>query len=89
MRPWKNYKEYFNDQLKLKIKTLNKEKIFDLTREDVMKSIKEFQTFTLPSFDDLPNVFTHNDLGLQNLTLTEDHQIKGIIDWEWSGSYPI
>ncbi|CAF1373862.1 unnamed protein product [Rotaria sordida] len=89
MGPWKNYREYFYDHLKQKIDTLNKEKLFDPIREDVMKSIEEFQTFQLPSFDDLPNVFTHNDLGLQNLTVTDDHEIKGIIDWEWAGSYPI
>ncbi|CAF1638079.1 unnamed protein product [Adineta ricciae] len=87
--PWKNYREYFNDQLKDKIEILTTDNIFASVRADVLQAVKEFQSLTLPSFDDLPNVFTHNDLGLQNLTVTDDLQIRGILDWEWSGSYPI
>ncbi|CAF1254080.1 unnamed protein product [Rotaria sordida] len=87
--PWNNYREFFYDQLELKIKTLNEENIFDPVRDDVMKSIKEFQKLNLPEFNDLPNVFTHYDLGLQNLTVNDNYKITGIIDWEWAGSYPV
>ncbi|CAF1104747.1 unnamed protein product [Rotaria sp. Silwood1] len=89
MGPWNNYKDFYNDRLKCQISTLNDESIFEPIRDDLMKSIKEFQKFDLPSFDDIPNVFTHNDLGVQNLIVSDDNKIKGIIDWEWSGSYPI
>ncbi|CAF3458075.1 unnamed protein product [Rotaria sp. Silwood2] len=54
-----------------------------------MKSIKEFENLNIPSFDYIPNVFTHNDLGVQNIIISDDNKITGIIDWEWSGSYPI
>ncbi len=84
-----NYKEFFLDQLNFKIKILKDEQIFDPTRDEVLESIKEFQKIELPEFDDLPNVFTHNDLALQNWTVNDDSLIEGIIDWEWSGSYPI
>lgn len=87
--PWRNYRDYFYDQLKLKIKTLKEEDVFEPVREDILKSIEDFQKLELPNFQDLPNVFTHNDLGLQNLTVNDQAQIQGIIDWEWSGSYPI
>ncbi|UJR07905.1 hypothetical protein I4U23_012188 [Adineta vaga] len=87
--PWKNYREYFNDQLKDKIEILTNDNVFAPVRDDVLQSIKEFRTLNLPTFDELPNVFTHNDLGLQNLTVSDDLKIRGILDWEWSGSYPI
>jgi fructosamine-3-kinase len=89
MGPWNNYKEYFYDRLKLTFKTINEQNVYALTRNNLIELIKEVQTLTLPSFDDLPNVFTHNDLGLQNVTVDNDYQINGIIDWEWGGSYPI
>jgi hypothetical protein len=66
MGPSNNYKEFFLDQLNFKIKILKDEQIFDPTRDEVLESIKEFQKIELPEFDDLPNVFTHNDLALQN-----------------------
>ncbi|CAF2994249.1 unnamed protein product [Rotaria sp. Silwood2] len=89
MGPWNNYQDFFNDRLKLQISTLNHEKVFEPIRDDLMKSIKEFENLNIPSFDYIPNVFTHNDLGVQNIIISDDNKITGIIDWEWSGSYPI
>jgi aminoglycoside phosphotransferase (APT) family kinase protein len=89
MGPWKNYKQLFNDRLKRQIKVLHDDPLFDPIRDDVMKSIKQFQKLNLPEFDDVTNVFTHNDLGVQNLIVTNDNQLQGVVDWEWSGSYPI
>ena len=89
MGPWKNYKELFNDRLKRQIKILNDDPLFDPIRDDVLKSIKEFQKLNLPTFDDVPNVFTHYDLGVQNLIVCNETQVQGLVDWEWSGSYPI
>ncbi|CAF0977764.1 unnamed protein product [Adineta steineri] len=89
MGPWNNYKDYYNDRLKQQIKILNEDPLFTPVRDDIMKSIKEFQTFHLPDFSDVPNVFTHNDLGVQNIIESKDLNINGIIDWELAGSYPI
>ncbi|CAF5034645.1 unnamed protein product, partial [Rotaria sp. Silwood1] len=86
-----NYKmnDFYNDHLKRQISFLLNENIFEPVRDDMMKSIEEFQKLNLPSFDNMPNVFTHNDLGVQNLIVSDDNKKKGIIDWEWAGSYPI
>jgi aminoglycoside phosphotransferase (APT) family kinase protein len=89
MGPWNNYKDFYNDRLKAQIKILYDDPLFEPIRDDVMKSVKEFLKLELPSFDDVPNVFTHNDLGVQNLIVSDDNHIRGIIDWEWSGSYPV
>ncbi|CAF4941529.1 unnamed protein product, partial [Rotaria sp. Silwood2] len=43
MGPWNNYQDFFNDRLKLQISTLNHEKVFEPIRDDLMKSIKEFE----------------------------------------------
>ena len=80
MGPWKNYRDYFYDQLDFEVKALKNEDIFTSVREDVLKSIGDFQKLVLPKFDDLPNVFTHNDLRLQNLVVNDQIQIQGIID---------
>lgn len=87
--PWRNYHDYYRDRLNRQLHTLRVESIFDPVRNDVLKSIEEFDRITLPTFEDIPNVFTHNDLGVQNLIVNEKNEIQGIIDWEWSGSYPV
>lgn len=89
MGPWKNYLDYYRDRLNRQLHTLRVESIFDPVRNDVLKSIESFQKLTLPDMKDVPNVFTHNDLGVQNLIVNEKNELRGIIDWEWSGSYPV
>ena len=87
--PWNNYQDFYRDRLNRELHTLRVESIFDPVRNDVLKSIEEFHRISLPTFEDVPNVFTHNDLGVQNLIINETNQVQGIIDWEWSGSYPV
>lgn len=45
-----------------------------------------------PYRDFLPDhgkvVFTHGDLTLGNIILSDSHKIEGIIDWEQAGWYP-
>lgn len=89
MGPWNNYLDYYYEHLKRQIKILHADPIFNSIRDDVLKSIEEFKKLNFPKFDDVPNVFTHNDLGIQNLIVSDNNHIQGIIDWEWSGSYPV
>ncbi|CAF1016735.1 unnamed protein product [Rotaria sordida] len=89
MGPWNNYKDFYNDRLKCQISILINQSIFEPVRDDIMESIKQFKRINLPSFDYIRNVFTHNDLGVQNLIVDDDYKITGIVDWEWAGSYPI
>lgn len=89
MGPWNNYSDFYRDRLNRQFHTLKVESIFDPIRKDVLQSIESFLQLTLPDLCDVPNVFTHNDLGVQNIIVNEKNEIEGIIDWEWSGSYPV
>lgn len=89
MGPWKTYMDFYNDRLKRQIKTLKEDPLFEPIRDDVLQLIKQFQSLTFPDFKDLKNVFTHFDLGVQNLIVNDEYHITGIVDWEWAGSYPV
>jgi thiamine kinase-like enzyme len=43
--------------------------------DDILQSLKDFDKISLPNFNDLRNVFTHNDLGVQNLIINDQNEL--------------
>ncbi|CAF4873379.1 unnamed protein product, partial [Rotaria socialis] len=58
----------------------------------MLDAIHQFDELRFPSLINLPFVFSHGDLDIQNILISTDDlespRITGIVDWEWAGSFP-
>ena len=90
--PWSNYEQFIRDRIRSERTILNEDAIFAPIKDFMLNAIEQFERLRLPNFDNLPLVFSHGDLDWQNILISTDDldapRITGIVDWEWSGSFP-
>jgi len=90
--PWSTYEQFIRDRVQAEIIILNENSTFAPIKDSMLDAIHQFEKFQLPSFLNLPFVFSHGDLDCQNILISiddiESPRITGIVDWEWAGSFP-
>ncbi|CAF3715458.1 unnamed protein product [Rotaria sp. Silwood1] len=90
--PWSTYEQFIRDRVQDNAAVLKKDLIFATIKDSMLDAIHEFDKLKFPSFTNLPFVFSHGDLDIQNILISiddpESPHITGIVDWEWAGSFP-
>lgn len=90
--PWSSYEEFIRDRVQAERIVLSENETFASIKDCMLDAIDQFLKFQLPSFSNLPLVFSHGDLDFQNMLISTDDlecpHITGIVDWEWAGSFP-
>jgi aminoglycoside phosphotransferase (APT) family kinase protein len=90
--PWSTYEQFIRGRVQAEAIILNKDITFAPIKDSMVNAIHQFEKFQFPSFLNLPFVFSHGDLDIQNILISMDDpelpRITGIVDWEWAGSFP-
>lgn len=90
--PWPSYEQFVRQRAQAEISLLNKDPVFAPIKDVVLQAIEQFDQLKFPSFENLPFVFTHGDLDVQNILISMENsdapRVTGIVDWEWTGSFP-
>ncbi|UJR10260.1 hypothetical protein I4U23_014470 [Adineta vaga] len=90
--PWLTYEQFIRTRAQSEISSLNTNSVFSPIKDSILDAIDQFDKLQFPSFDQLPFVFSHGDLDSQNILISMSDpncpRITGIVDWEWSGSFP-
>lgn len=92
MGPWSTYEQYVRDRARLQLKTIETHPSLASIKDDLLCAMDEFDRLNFACFQNLPFVFSHGDLHIQNILISVDDpdapRVTGIVDWEWSGSLP-
>ncbi|CAF3405699.1 unnamed protein product [Rotaria socialis] len=90
--PWSTYEQFLRDRVQADAITLSKDPVFAPIKDSMLDAIHQFDELRFPSLINLPFVFSHGDLDIQNILISTDDlespRITGIVDWEWAGSFP-
>jgi aminoglycoside phosphotransferase (APT) family kinase protein len=90
--PWLTYEQFIRHRVQAEAIILNENITFAPIKDSMLDAIHQFEKFQFPSFLNLPFVFSHGDLDIQNILISiddpESPRITGIVDWEWAGSFP-
>ncbi|CAF1088303.1 unnamed protein product [Rotaria sordida] len=90
--PWSSYEQFIRDRVQANAMDLNTDPVFAPVKDSMLNAIHEFDKLKFPSFTNLPFIFSHGDLDIQNILISiddpESPHITGIVDWEWAGSFP-
>ena len=90
--PWLTYEQFVHDRARIEIRTIQKHPVFASIKDTILHAIEEFEQLQFSSLENVPLVFSHGDLHVQNILISmndpETPRITGIVDWEWAGSFP-
>ncbi|CAF9943460.1 MAG: hypothetical protein ALECFALPRED_000404 [Alectoria fallacina] len=86
-KPFKDPKSYFQDILDRRGKKMERSEfdkgVYDLLRLFIDWSLPDSSTFQAKPF-----VLSHPDFDIQNILVTNDGTLAGIIDWDWVSAVP-
>ena len=90
--PWSSHEQFIRGRAQAGATVLQDYSVFAPIREPMLNAIDQLEKLPLPSFAQLPFVFSHGDLDAHNILISmadpDAPRITGIVDWEWAGSFP-